>query len=454
MAIFRPEDYNPNSSITDLTGVSYHGIESSVPLGGRDVESIAWGPRVGFAWDVQGTGQTVLRGGYGMFNYHDEQAGAETMDLPAGHTVTTVSGNPLLSQIPSIVPSASKIGINAIDPNDKRNPRTQSWSLTAQRRLPWNLTFETSYVGSKSDRIRNAGLNNLNAVPYGAMLNDPNGNADNYRPYQLYGSTINLIGHTLYSNYHSWQNLLSRQTGHFSFTAAYTFSKALGIRGATQGRAIQPPDLSQLRQYSYGVLGNDRRHILSVAYSWLLPEVKTGITNQILGNWQISGISQYLSGVPLQMVNNTSANFNMDGTNAQGTTISNAASTGSPEILAMPVLVCDPRGSGDVLAKAECFKAPAAGELGTYVWPNIEGPSYFNHDFSLFKNFPFGGNKKFQFRLSAYNVFNHPQRAPDDARNLDLTYANGNQTNANFGLLPTDNKYGRRILQMAWKFYF
>jgi hypothetical protein len=51
-------------------------------------------------------------------------------------------------------------------------------------------------------------------------------------------------------------------------------------------------------------------------------------------------------------------------------------------------------------------------------------------------------------------VFNHPQRAPDDAQNLDLTFADGVQTNANFGLLPTDNKYGRRIVQLAFKFYF
>ncbi len=77
-----------------------------------------------------------------------------------------------------------------------------------------------------------------------------------------------------------------------------------------------------------------------------------------------------------------------------------------------------------------------------------------NHDFSLFKNVPIGGNRKFQFRLSAYNVFNHPQRTPDDAINLDLNYTNGVQTNANFGLLPQDNKYGHRILQLAFKFYF
>ena len=46
------------------------------------------------------------------------------------------------------------------------------------------------------------------------------------------------------------------------------------------------------------------------------------------------------------------------------------------------------------------------------------------------------------------------QRAPDDNVNLNLNFANGVQTNRSFGLLPTDNKYGRRIIQMAFKFYF
>ena len=147
-------------------------------------------------------------------------------------------------------------------------------------------------------------------------------------------------------------------------------------------------------------------------------------------------------------------NFRIDGTNAQGVTLGNAAITGSPSIPVMPVLTCDPRGSGDVLARAECFAAPSAGSNGNFVWPNIQGAWYVNHDFSIFKNFPFADSRKFQFRLSAYNVFNHPQRAPDDNRNLNLTYANGVQTEANFGLLPVDNKYGRRILQLAFKFYF
>jgi hypothetical protein len=452
MSAFDPALYNPNASLSDYTGLTWYGRDQSVPRSGREVKSIIFSPRVGFAWDVQGTGQTVVRGGYGLFNYHDAQAGAGTMDLPAGQRQTSVGGGLLLSQIPGVVPAATRESIEASNPHDDLNPRTQSWSLTVQRRLPWSMTYETSYVGSKSDQLRNAGLDNINLVPFGAMLSNPDGDPNLYRPYQLYG-TIGLIDHTLYSNYHSWQNLLSRQTGKLSFTAAYTLSKALGIRGGGQGQAIYPENLAGIRDYSYGVLGNDRRHLLSFAYSWLLPEVKTGVTNAILGNWQISGISQFVSGAPLQVIGGA-GNFRIDGTNAQGTTISNTRITGSNDIPAMPVLTCDPRGTGDVIARSECFGAPSPGQNGNYVWPNIEGPWYVNHDLSAFKNFPFGDSKKFQFRVSAYNVFNTPQKGLDDARDLNLDFTNGVQTNQNFGKLTENNKYGRRIIQLAFKFYF
>ena len=402
---------------------------------------------MGFAWDIQGTGQTLLRGGYGIFNYHDEQGPfAGSLDVPAGVRSTTitrtpsVSGGVLLSDIPNVVPSAARIGVTALDRNDDLQPRTQSWSLTVQRRLPWSLTVETGYIGSKSDRLRNDGIANINTVPFGSLIGQPSANPDDFRPFLLWGD-INRVQHNLYSNYHSWQSLVSRQTGRFSFTGSYTFSKTLGIRagGGTTGKQIYPPDINRLREFAYGTLGNDRRHLFSLAYSWLLPEVKTGVTNAILGNWQLSGISQFITGVPLQLVGGD-GNFRISGTNAQGVDLGQRNIVGSTAIQTMPVLTCDPRGSGDVLAKPECFAAPAVGEAGTYVWPSITGPSYVNHDLSVFKNVPVGGNRKFQFRLSAYNVFNHPQRAPEDAINLDLNYTNGTQTNANFGLLPKDNK--------------
>jgi hypothetical protein len=40
------------------------------------------------------------------------------------------------------------------------------------------------------------------------------------------------------------------------------------------------------------------------------------------------------------------------------------------------------------------------------------------------------------------------------ARNLTLVFDNGVQTNADFGKLPDDNKYGRRIVQLSARFEF
>ena len=51
-------------------------------------------------------------------------------------------------------------------------------------------------------------------------------------------------------------------------------------------------------------------------------------------------------------------------------------------------------------------------------------------------------------------MFNHPQRFIDDNQNLKLKYTNGQLTNTKFGVLPRDNKYGRRIVQLAFKMYF
>ena len=55
-----------------------------------------------------------------------------------------------------------------------------------------------------------------------------------------------------------------------------------------------------------------------------------------------------------------------------------------------------------------------------------------NHDFGLFKNFKFANSRKFQFRASFTNVFNHPQRFMDDNLNLKLDYPNGVLNNVAF----------------------
>jgi hypothetical protein len=454
MAVFDPALYDPNAPASQFPGVTWTGRDSSVPRSGVDVQSLFWAPRVGFAYDVFGTGRTLLRGGFGVFNFHDAQGPySQFIDLPYGVTFTN-SFNLPLNNVSTVDPNAQPGLTGAIFVDDDKQPRTRSWSLTVQQRIPFRMTVEAAYVGSKSDRLLNDGLNNMNTVPFGAMLNDPNGNPNRYRPLPQYGD-LPVTRHTHYQNYNALQTLLSRQGSTLSYTAAYTWSKALGIRGGAQGSTTQPP--GDIRDSAYGVLGYDRRHVVNVGYSWLLPDIEGNkLLNAFAGGWQLTGVSTWISGAPLQALASTGVNFNLSGTLANGQVINNAAISGSPQIAAMPVLTCDPRDgvSGDQILNADCFALPATGQNGNYIFPDLRGPGYMNHDFGVFKNFNFANSRKIQFRASFTNVFNHPQRFLDDNINLNLDYENGVMTNSQFGVLPTNRKYGRRIIQLAFKYIF
>ena len=119
-------------------------------------------------------------------------------------------------------------------------------------------------------------------------------------------------------------------------------------------------------------------------------------------------------------------------------------------------ITCDPLSgvTADQVFNPSCFALPSRGQNGNYIFPDLRGPGYIDHDFGLFKNFLFNNNRKFQFRASFTNVFNHPQRFLDDNANLKLDFTNGVMTNTGFGVLPQNRKSGRRIVQLAFKYYF
>jgi len=458
IATWNPQAYSPTAPGSSLPGIDWHKKNQAISLAGWDTRALFYAPRAGFAWDIFGKGSTVFRGGFGSFIYHDEQLASGAMDLPAGVRRVNVSGGPFLRDLDRITDTGSLVfGGEAVDSRDNKMPRTMSWSATISQRLPGRNLLEVSYVGNKSDNLVNqGGLTNINVVPRGAMLNDPFGDTNAYRPLRQYGD-LNVRSHTFYANYHSLQATLARQVGNLNYTIAYTWSKAMGIVSNTLDNFTL--------ENNYGPLAFDRTHLLSASYVYTLPSPVKGnlVAQGLVNGWQLSGIVQATSGVNLQQV--ASNNFNLNAVipgDTQGRTFSGQSLYGTNAITATPRVICDPKSGlkeGQYINSA-CFAPPILGAPGQpgvggpLIMPYMRGPAFFNTDLSLFKNFKIDEAKNLQFRFSAFNFPNHPVRSfVNGDQNLRLDYnAAGVLNNSRFGY--ADSKVGRRVIQLAVKFFF
>lgn len=508
-AYFDPANYNPaigtyrDDTKTYMNGVYYAELgETDKNL--IDSRPLYIMPRVNFAYDIKGDGDVIVRGGGGLF-YNRPMGNAEydviryspyaySITMDSYSTQNFAGGRMDYDSIGTTDPFAFVGGIAVPQSVSKESidyPRYFTASLSVGKRLPWQQFIEVGYVGTFGRHLLNS--RNDNIVPEGALTQafpDPLIRAaldasvvTQYRKYPTLGG-VGYWEYNATSNYHSLQATLSRQTaGRFQYFATYTFSKVLGLINSeyTESDPFFP------RERSYGVLSYDRTHVANLSWNWMVPDLTksdNGFLKGLLNGWQLSGISNFSSGIPVRL--SLSGDVSSDGMQR--------AWFGSPDVMGetpgsapTAIYACNPQldatDVGDKLFNIGCLGLPTYPETGAYMPPYyLRTPPRNTHDLSIFKNFGLGGSRKLQLRAGAFNIFNQAYPTYNLGFNdLDLTLqtecnvrVNGVSNSAggtvdnvcdprggfrytqstidNFGKIIS--KRGRRIIEFAVKFYF
>ncbi len=447
-SIFMPSQYSAaNEAQIDINGYFVPGTGATflnygngldqcgsgqVPKGCLKPSRTGVAPRFGFAWDPTGSGKTAIRGGYGISydvsNGNEQAAGffgnPPVVGSPVGFNINGYSN--------IVSGPISPTSMNNV-PQSEKWPSVQQFSLGVQHEFAGNNFLSLSYVGSLGRHL--ARNRNMNQVPTGAGMQnvpvlagtsgcDASGNCDvqnilinnidpsiYFVPYQGY-SSMNVREWEAVSSYNALQANYRHSVGHgMTVQAAYTWSHTIDNL-STNG--INDYDLARWKATS----GLNQSQLLVLNYVYQLPFFAHSTNSFLkngLGGWEISGITNFLTGQPIDF----SCGINGLSSGVGGGVRCNSLgkvriSKGTYDDLSFgptPTWV-----NTGTFGQINTDQLPANGEPGMFGYMGrnpLTGPGRNNWDMALLKNFqtPWfnGEHGTIQFRWETFNTFNHPQ---------------------------------------------
>jgi hypothetical protein len=339
--------------------------------------------------------------------------------FPTGRTNTVAPNTPMdvdryEQDVAALTPGrvVSALELSSVDPHFV-NATLYTWTLGLERSFG-NLTGSASYVGTAAQKL-----------PVTSYPNAYPGASPAYARYTRFDSAGNIIGghgfenvvsSLAHSSYNAFQTSLSGTFGHGGpgVLASYTWSKSIDSVSHVSGAPQNPFDTHPERApstfdttHGFGLSVAQDLHLESI--NFLRP-----VSRKFTDGWELLSISGISSGSPFTVI----SGIQQTGVGSKG--------VDRPDQIARPQLSTSRKVREDYFGQgtnnASTYfsipihvpggTGPNQGRFGTLGRDTFRGPAYYNFDFALIKDTPFGRRKSgaermaLQMRGEFFNLFN------------------------------------------------